>query len=71
MATLAAGLVEDPRGGVILIGGNIGSGFTSSIYRLKHAGSQWGLITQKLKVGVGFFAAFLIPYNFAPYCTLN
>jgi hypothetical protein len=69
---MAGTLVEDPRGGAILIGGNTGSGSgtTTSIYRLEHAGSQWKLMTQKLKIGCRYPAAFLIPDSLAPNCTL-
>ena len=64
---MAGTLVEDPRGGAILIGGNTGSGSgtTTSIYRLEHAGSQWTLMTQH------YAATFLIPDSLAPNCTLN
>jgi hypothetical protein len=68
---MSTGLVEDPRGGVIMIGGNIGGSVTTSIYRLEHAESQWKLMIQELKNGRGFPAVFLIPDNLAPNCTLN
>ena len=71
MQTMAAGLVEDPRGGVILIGGHTGPAVTSSMYRLEHAGSQWTLMTQKLKNAKHYPATFLIPDSLAPNCTLN
>jgi hypothetical protein len=69
--TQSFGLIADPRGGLILIGGKTDSGFTSSIYSLEHAGSQWKLMTQKLKIESSFRAAFLIPDSLAPNCTLN
>jgi hypothetical protein len=69
--TQSTGLVVDPRGGVILIGGRIETGFTSSIYKLEHAESQWKLIIQKLKIESSIRAAFLIPDSLAPNCTLN
>jgi len=68
---MAAGLVEDPRGGVIMIGGHTGPAVTSSIYRLEHSGAQWELLTQQLKIGNHYPAAFLIPDSLAPTCTLN
>jgi hypothetical protein len=68
---MSTGLVEDPRGGFIMIGGNIGGSVTTSIYRLEHAGSQWKLMTQELKNGRGLPAVFLIPDNLAPNCKLN
>ncbi len=69
--TKSAGLVEDPRGGVIMIGGNSGDALTTSIYSLKHGGSQWKLMTQKLKIESSYRAAFLFPDSLAPNCTLN
>jgi len=67
---MGARLVEDPRGGVILTGGYTGLRITS-LYRLKHAGAQWKLMTQQLKYGNNCHVAFIIPDSFAPNCTLN
>ena len=69
--TMAAGLVEDPRGGVIMIGGHNGPSMTNLIYRLQHGGSKWELLTQKLKIANHYPSAFLIPDSLAPNCTLN
>ena len=54
-----------------MIGGKTDSGFTTSIYRLEHGGSQWKLMTQILKNGRTIPAVFLIPDSFAPNCTLS
>ena len=69
---MAFGIVEDPRGGVILVGGFIGSGRINSLYRLKHGGlnSKWELMTQKLKVANHFAAAFIIPDTLAQNCSI-
>jgi hypothetical protein len=73
ITTYSAGIVADPRGGVIVIGGYTSSGLTTSLYRLKHAGlfAQWELMTQKLKMGNYSFAAFLVPDTLVQNCTLN
>ena len=67
------GIVEDPRGGVILIGGTTSSGMSKSLYCLKHGGlnAKWELMTQQLKVANTFFAAMIIPDIFAQNCTIN
>jgi hypothetical protein len=69
--TLEAKLIEDPRGGVILIGGHTGLVTSASLYRLKHGGSTWELMTQQLKIANHAFTAFAIPDRFVPNCTLN
>ena len=70
---LASGIVEDPRGGVILVGGYTNSGMISSLYRLKHGGlnSKWELMTQKLKVANHYPSVILIPDILAQNCTYN
>ena len=60
------GLVEDPRGGVILISGTTTSyGTRQSIYRLKNAdsNSNWEKITQNLENRMYNLISFLIPDN--------
>jgi hypothetical protein len=69
--TMAHSLVEDPRGGVIMIGGNTGLVISTSLYRLRHGGAKWELMTQQLKVGNSYPSAFLIPDSLALNCTLN
>jgi hypothetical protein len=73
VATWRASLIEDPRGGVILVGGVTSSGLTTSLYRLKHAGlfAQWELMTQKLKLGNSYFAAFFVPDRLVQNCTFS
>ncbi len=69
--TMAHSLVEDPRGGVIMIGGNTALEISTSLYRLRHGGAKWELMTQQLKVGNSYPSAFLIPDSLVPNCTLN
>jgi hypothetical protein len=73
VATWRASLVEDPRGGVILVGGVTSSGLTTSLYRLKHGGlyAKWEMMTQKLKLGNSYFAAFLVPDKLVQNCTFS
>ena len=60
-----AQLVQDQRGGVILVGGaKLGSAAPlDSIFQLPHGGSdgRWVLMDQKLKVGRSVHSAFLVP----------
>jgi hypothetical protein len=72
VSTCCATLVEDPRGGVILIGGSTSSGLSTSLYQLKHGGlyAKWELMAQKLRLGNYYFAAFLIPDILVQNCTL-
>ena len=71
--TCCAALVEDPRGGVILVGGYTPLGHSTSLYRLKHGGlnAQWELMEQKLKVGNHYITAFIIPDVIVQICTFN
>ena len=66
-------IVEDPRGGVILIGGNTSTGKSNLLYRLKHGGfnAKWELMAQTLKVPNIAFAAMIIPDILAQNCTYN
>ena len=55
-------LVEDPSGGVILVGGRDSSVALNTLYRLAHAvATEWTLMPQRLKVARQYPAAFLIP----------
>ena len=57
-------LVEDPAGGVILVGGrgDASIGTLDTLYRLSHAeATEWRLMPQRLKVARKFPAAFMIP----------
>ncbi len=59
-----AGLVEDANGGVVLVGGDSGTGSSlNSIYRLTHfdKSAAWSLMTQKLTTGRYGHVAYLIP----------
>ena len=59
-------LVEDPQGGVILIGGSSQEQpFSDVLYKLSHAGygAKWIELEQKLSVGSRYHIAILIPDN--------
>ncbi len=73
LTTWGVNLVEDPRGGVILVGGFNGVEPTTALYRLEHAGmnAKWELMTQKLKIGNQFMRPIIIPDSFAPNCTIT
>jgi hypothetical protein len=49
VATYGASVFEDPRGGVIVIGGATPSGNSGSMYRLRHAGldAKWETLVQQ------------------------
>jgi hypothetical protein len=68
--TRAAALVRDPRGGVILVGGDTVPDITTALYQLKHGGANWELMTQQLKVANFYHVAFVIPDNLVSNCTL-
>ena len=55
-----ASMVEDPSGGVLLIGGYNGT-YMNTIYQLSDENSEWNLMPQKLKVGRSWATAFLVP----------
>jgi hypothetical protein len=66
IAITRAAMIEDPTGGVILIGGKSPTNsFLDSLYRLAHAGedAHWVKLPQKLKVARSFLTAVLVPYN--------
>jgi len=71
LTTWTVNLVEDPRGGVILVGGYNGIEPTTSLYRLEHVGFNvnWQLLPQKLKVGNRWMRPIIIPDRFASNCT--
>ncbi len=55
-----AQMVEDPLGGVILIGG---SSYSDTMYRLAHAGegARWMELPQKLSIGRHLHTAIMVP----------
>jgi len=68
---VAAALVTDSRGGVILVGGEAKHAKQlNTLWRLDHSGegAEWELMPQKLKIGRGFATAFLIPDSIATNC---
>ena len=68
-----AQMVEDPSGGVILIGGASSSkSYSDSLYRLAHAGegAKWVELPQKLSTGRYWHVAILVPDGLAN-CTFN
>ncbi len=61
---LHAQMVEDPLGGVILIGGSSSTNsYSDAMYRLAHAGegARWMALTQKLSIGRRQHTAIMIP----------
>ena len=59
-------MVDDPQGGVILIGGESKLiGFTSTLYQLPHVGRDavWTKKEEQLKIGRKLHSAFLVPAN--------
>jgi len=64
-------MVSEPRGGVILIGGNANLIPTSALYYLKDADAttQWILLTQTLSNPIKNQVAFLIP-DIIANCTI-
>ena len=60
LAIAEASMVEDPFGGIFLIGGFNGT-YLDTIFQLPRADSEWILMPQKLKVARGFATAFLVP----------
>lgn len=50
--TFGAPIFEDPRGGVIFIGGSTPNGYTGTLYRLRHAGmnANWETLAQISKL---------------------
>jgi hypothetical protein len=70
---LSSQMVEDPKGGVILIGGHMGQSTQSrDLYRLEHAdeGATWTRLDQQLSVGRERHVALLVPDSLAN-CTKN
>jgi hypothetical protein len=59
-------MVEDPNGGVVLIGGESPSvGNLDTLYQLPHGGQDaiWTKMEQKMKTGRHCHTAFLVPDN--------
>jgi hypothetical protein len=64
MKLWAPSMITSPDGnGVILIGGNDGSNYLSSLYRLNciQSGCYWQEMEQKLKVARDYFVSMMIP----------
>jgi hypothetical protein len=60
-------MVEDPNGGVVLIGGGSSSAVNlDTLYQLAHGGQDdvWTKMEQKMNTGRHDHTAFLIPDNF-------
>jgi hypothetical protein len=67
-----AQMVEDPLGGVILIGGSSSTNaYSHTMYRLAHAeeGARWMELPQKLSIGRYLHTAIMVPDNFVN-CTI-
>ena len=59
-----ASLVEDPSGGVILVGGRSDNNdYLKTLFKLSDAGgdAKWVEMPQKLKVGRSVHTSFLVP----------
>ena len=68
-----AALVEDPAGGVILVGGfSQNDSFLQTLFRLSDAGddAEWVEMPQKLKIGRHEHTSFLVPDDIAS-CSLT
>jgi hypothetical protein len=68
-----ASLVEDPTGGVILVGGSSeDDNYLQTLFRLSDAGeeSEWIEMPHKLKVGRYWHTFFLIPDDLAS-CSIH
>ena len=61
-------IIEDPLGGIVLIGGESSkASYSNALFRLPHAGqgAKWIEMPQKLSLGQYFFVALLVPDDFA------
>ena len=56
-----AAMVQDPQGGVILIGGYSDKVHLNSLYRLSDIEAEWHLMKQTLKIARSYHSAVLIP----------
>lgn len=58
-------MVEDPKGGVFLVGGSSGkNSYTDDLFQLQHGDADWIKMKQKLKIGRKWHVAFLVPEKF-------
>ncbi len=60
-------MIEDQKGGVVLIGGYSSHGFLDTLYRLPHAGlgANWTKMVQNLQIPRCSHTTFLVPDNVA------
>jgi hypothetical protein len=67
ISTSYASLVENPSGGVILVGGQSGTTVLDTLYRLPDldSGTGWQLMKQQLKTARRFHSSTLIPNSMA------
>ena len=56
-----AAMVEDVKGGLILIGGQSHEEYLDTLYELKDRKSDWLKLPQKLRIGRAFATALLVP----------
>jgi hypothetical protein len=54
----SAGMVEDPNGGVILVGAGDDA---DELFQLRHSDSEWTKMVQKLQTRREYFTTFLVP----------
>ena len=57
--TNGAPMVNDQRGGVVYVGGDVG-GYNNLIYRLRHAKAQWETLPSTIATPRMWHAAFLV-----------
>jgi hypothetical protein len=60
-------MVDDPRGGVIYVGGGTFTGSPNVLYRLRHAdqGANWEALASKIVTPRVWHSAFLVPDDLA------
>ena len=68
VAASGSAIFKDPRGGLIVVGGNNPSGNFATLYRLRHVGwnAQWETLVPQTKLKVGAAVAIPIPDEIAP-----
>ena len=70
-ATWGMAMTEDPKGGVLMVGGYCVLGPTNAIYRLMHAAAQWELLKNAMSSPNYYISALLIPDNQIGNCSFK
>ena len=68
-ATWGMALTEDPKGGVLMVGG-YATLPTDAIYRLRHAAAIWELLKKKISSPYYYVSAMLIPDKLSKNCSI-